>query len=119
MDKNDKEIVAVKVQVFGREYPVACPAGEEPALFQSAKFVDNEMHKVRQNGKVVGTDRIAVMVSLNLAHELLLSQTRGTGNTATSAAVNTAADEESRKRLHNMHERIDNALQQYEAYLPE
>ncbi|MEZ5535666.1 MAG: cell division protein ZapA [Thiolinea sp.] len=116
MSSNDNTIVPVTVQIFGREYPVACPAGEEHALLQSAKFVDHEMRKVRQNGKVVGTDRIAVMVSLNLAHELMLSRTGARNNTDNAVSSD---DEGSQERIGKMHERIDSALQQYQLYLPE
>ena len=34
------------------------------------------MRKIRKSGKVVNADRIGVMVALNLAHELLSSQTQ-------------------------------------------
>jgi cell division protein ZapA len=64
-------IVPVSVKIFGKEYPVACPEGQEQALILSAKRVDQAMRQVRESGKVLGTDRIAVMVALNLAHELL------------------------------------------------
>lgn len=67
-------IVPVVVQIFGKEYTVACPEGQEQALILSAKRVDQEMRHVRETGKVFGTDRIAVMVALNLAHELLNQQ---------------------------------------------
>lgn len=118
MSKNDKKTVAVKVQIFGREYPVACPQGEEHALLQSAKYVDSEMHKVRQNGKVVGTDRIAVMVSLNIAHELLLSHRDGKISKVAAASADPDT-EVSQQRLEAMHERLDNALQQYQQYVSE
>lgn len=67
-------IVPVSVKIFGKEYTVACPEGQEQALILSAKRVDQEMRQVRESGKVLGTDRIAVMVALNLAHELLNQQ---------------------------------------------
>ena len=67
-------IVAVSVKIFGKEYTVACPEGQEQALILSSKRVDQEMRHVRESGKVLGTDRIAVMVALNLAHELLNQQ---------------------------------------------
>lgn len=67
-------IVPVSVKIFDKEYTVACPEGQEQALILSAKRVDQEMRHIRENGKVLGTDRIAVMVALNLAHELLGQQ---------------------------------------------
>lgn len=70
----ENTIVPVAVKIFGKEYTVACPEGQEQALILSAKRVDQEMRHVRETGKVLGTDRIAVMVALNLAHELLNQQ---------------------------------------------
>lgn len=68
--------VALSVRILGRDYTVACPRGEEQALLDSANRVDEEMRRVHASGNVLGADRIAVMVSLNLAHELLLLQQR-------------------------------------------
>lgn len=118
MNAGNKPVVAMKVSIYGREYPVACPAGEENALIHSAKFVDSEMRKVRESGKVVGSDRIAVMVSLNLAHELLIL--RHHHQQAAANAGNTESPEPDerahRQRIDAMNNRIDNALEQYRAY---
>jgi cell division protein ZapA len=67
----DKTIKAVTVHILDKDYMVACPEGEQDALVASSRRVDREMRKVRDSGKVLGTDRIAVMVALNLAHELM------------------------------------------------
>jgi len=61
----------VTVRILDKDYMVACPEGEQQALIASSRRVDREMRKVRDSGKVLGTDRIAVMVALNLAHELM------------------------------------------------
>lgn len=64
---------ALTVRILGRDYLVGCPEGEEDALLRSAKQVDEKMNSIRKTGKVVGTDRIAVMAALNIAHEMLNS----------------------------------------------
>ena len=68
-----KKSKALSVRILGKDYLVGCPEGEEDALLQSAKHVDAKMNEIRKAGKVVGTDRIAVMAALNLAHEMLSS----------------------------------------------
>ena len=68
-----KKPKALSVRILGKDYLVGCPEGEEAALLQSAKHVDGKMNEIRKVGKVVGTDRIAVMAALNLAHEMLSS----------------------------------------------
>ena len=70
---NDKT-QAVTVKIMGKEYKVACPKGEQQALIASAKEVDTRMRNIRKSGKVLNTDRIGVLVALNLAHELLSTQ---------------------------------------------
>lgn len=70
----DKRI-AVTVRIMGREYSVECPPDEHEALVTSAEFLNERMVAIRRRGKALGTERIAVMVALNLARELL--QLRG------------------------------------------
>jgi len=119
MDTENKEVIPMKVSIFGREYPVACPAGEENALLHSAKFVDNEMQKVRNSGKVVGSDRIAVMVSLNIAHELLISRYNQDAAANGEPMMATEADTHSLKRIDDMNQKIDATLQKFQSYLTE
>ena len=61
----------VSVRILEKEYVIACPYEERSALLDSAEFLNARMREVRDSGKVVGLDRIAVMVALNLANELL------------------------------------------------
>lgn len=61
----------IKVQILGKEYPIACPEEEQHDLLISARFLDEKMRQIRNTGRVIGTERIAVMAALNIAHELL------------------------------------------------
>ena len=61
----------LSVNILDKEYRVACQPGEEEALLASAMELDERMRAIRQSGKIIGTERIAVMVALNMAHELL------------------------------------------------
>ncbi len=61
----------VVVTILGKEYQVACPEEEKPALIASAQLLHDSMEKIRNTGKVVGLDRIAVMAAPNIAHELI------------------------------------------------
>jgi cell division protein ZapA len=64
----------VTIRILEKEYHVACPAGEKAALIASAELLNGKMHEIRESGKVVGLDRVAVMAALNLAAELLRAQ---------------------------------------------
>ena len=59
------------ITILGRTYKVACEEGERDALLRSAGYLDAKMGEIRSAGKVSGTERIAVMAALNIAHELL------------------------------------------------
>lgn len=69
------ELARVTVHILDKEYQVACPDDEREALLQSAELLNRKMREIRESGKVVGLDRVAVMAALNLSHEILLSQT--------------------------------------------
>ena len=66
-----QEQARVSVRIMEKEYVIACPYEERTALLDTAEFLNNRMREIRDSGKVVGLDRIAVMVALNLANELL------------------------------------------------
>ena len=64
------EPARVSVRILEKEYFVACAYEERSALLDSAEQLNARMREIRDSGKVVGLDRIAVMVALNLTHEL-------------------------------------------------
>ena len=67
---------AVTINVLGREFRVAAPEGEERHLLASVDLVNRKMKEIRDTGKVVGNERIAIMAALNLAHEQLQAPTK-------------------------------------------
>ncbi len=89
----------VSVRILEKEYHVACPAEERAALLDSAEYLNRKMREIRDSGKVVGLDRIAVMAALNITNDLLLSRGRDEG-TETDLAL----------RLKTLCERVESAL---------
>ncbi|MBU25082.1 MAG: cell division protein ZapA [Gammaproteobacteria bacterium] len=71
------EIATVRVQILGRDYPVACPAGQEHELEAAADFVDNRMREIQEKTGNSALERLAVMAALNIAHEYLTGETKG------------------------------------------
>lgn len=61
----------VKVQILGKEYPVSCAQEEQHELLLAARYLDEKTREIRDGGRIIGTERIAVMAALNIAHELL------------------------------------------------
>jgi cell division protein ZapA len=66
----------VSVRILDKEYQVACPASERTDLLDSAEILNAKMREIRDSGRVVGLDRIAVMAALNMANDLLHAQAR-------------------------------------------
>ena len=96
----DDRITRVSVRVLDREYQVACPAEERSDLLDSAEYLDAKMREVRDTGKVVGLDRIAVISALNIANELIKMR-HGGGS----------LDGDLGARLRGMRERVETALE--------
>ena len=69
------ETIPVTVKIMDKEFQIACPPEEREALEASAKLLNSHMLKVKESGKVFGSDRIAIMAALNLTHELLQHKT--------------------------------------------
>ena len=69
-----KETKSLDVSIMGREFKVTCTEEERPELLRAVAYLDQKMREIRDSGKVVGAERIAVMAALNIAHELLTSK---------------------------------------------
>jgi len=66
-----ESLARVSVRILEKEYQIACPVAERSDLLDSAAFLNGRMREIRDSGKVVGLDRIAVIAALNMANELL------------------------------------------------
>jgi len=87
------------ISIMNKEFQVACPEGEEEALQRAARYLSEQMQEIRQSGKVVGMDRIAIMTALNMSHELLSGQSK----------VQTSQDY-AKLRIRALNERLENAI---------
>ena len=66
----------VSVRILDKEYQVACPASERTNLLDSAEILNAKMREIRDSGRIVGLDRIAVMAALNMANDLIHANAR-------------------------------------------
>jgi len=92
---------AVTINLLGREFRVGCPEGEERQLMASVDYLNKKLKEVRDTGKVVGNERIAIMAALNIAHESLSNTGKG------SAGYDSASV---KRRIASMQETLDAAL---------
>lgn len=61
----------VTVNILDKDYLISCSESEREQLHTAVSYLNHKMLEVKNAGKVVGTERIAVMAALNIAHELL------------------------------------------------
>ena len=93
------EVQSVTVTILGKEYQISCPPAEEEALRKSARYLDDQMSRIRNRGSTLGFEKIAVMAALNISHDLL-KKSQGDPET----------DQVSARELKQLEEKIDLAL---------
>ena len=99
--------VTLDISILGREFKVACKETERAELSEAVALLDRRMREIRDAGKVTGTDRIAVMAALNIAHDLLRER-RAASPVAHGAKTDAAIDGDSaRRRIRSMQTAID------------
>ena len=89
----------INVTIMGREFRVACPDDEREELLQSVSYLDKRMREIRDSGKVIGSERVAIMAALNITHELLTTRIRGGFDMG-----------EFKRRIDRMQESLDTAM---------
>ena len=93
-----EEVIPVTVNILEKEYRIACSPNHKESLEDSAALLNDKMHEIRSSGKVIGSDRIAVMAALNLAHDLLQQQQQ------------TSDDSQLKQHIRQLREKIDGAV---------
>ncbi len=61
---------AVTIEILGKEYAIKCQDAELAALRQSAQELGARMQQVLRGAKTHSLERTAVVIALNLTHEL-------------------------------------------------
>ncbi len=90
----------VSVRILEKDYHITCPIEERSDLLDSAEYLNTKMREIRDSGKVVGLDRIAVIAALNMANELLRLHKR-----------DSHLESDVGGRLRNLRERVESALE--------
>ena len=91
----------LSLNILDREYRINCPVGAEDKLRDAARMLNEKMSEIKNagaaSGKVLGTDRIAVIAALNIAHQLREQE---------------GQQQDLSKDLARMHQLLDDALAQ-------
>ena len=99
------KVRTVSVSILDKDYQVACPEEQEAELIVSASYLDKQMRSIRENGKVIGLERIAVMAALNISHELLQASEQ-----AEAAGAANPDEEVEPSAVNSLTRKIDEAL---------
>ena len=93
------ESKSLQITIMGRDFRVACAEHEQAGLLQAVDSLNKKMLEIRDSGKVIGLERIAIMAALNIAHEFLSVKVGGGFDMA-----------ELKRRMNNMETVIDQAM---------
>jgi cell division protein ZapA len=107
--------VTLDVSLLGRDYRIACAESERAELDEAIALLDRRMREIRESGKVGGSERIAVMAALNLAHDLLRARKSGGAPSPADADVEATSsfaidDAGARRRISAMRASIEEVL---------
>ncbi len=65
------ETKPTSVTILDKEYLIACSDEERDLLNDAANLLNEKMQEVKNSGKIIGGERIAVLAALNISHEML------------------------------------------------
>ena len=87
---------------MGRDFAVACLEEEQENLLAAARYLDKNMKDIQKTGKIIGTERCAIMAALNITNDLLKLK-------------NSTLDQNRvESKLNSLQERIDEVLREAE-----
>lgn len=66
--------ISLDVAIMGREFRISCPEEEREGLLAAVSYLDRKMREIRDTGKVIGLERIAIMAALNITHDYLAAR---------------------------------------------
>ena len=93
------DTVSITVTLQGREFRLACRPEERDDLLHCARYVDQKMAAIRESGKVMGLDNVAVLAALQIAQEHMSAR-----------AADGLSVGELRRRLRDMNQIADEML---------
>lgn len=93
------ETKPASVTILDKEYLITCSEEERELLNDAASLLNERMQEAKTSGKIIGSERIAVLAALNIAHELLAYKKENEGYTSNVDGV-----------VRRLQDKIDDAL---------
>jgi cell division protein ZapA len=61
----------VSVTILDRKYQFSCSAEQRKDLIEAARILDERMMEIRESGRLMSLERIALQAALNLSDEVI------------------------------------------------
>lgn len=91
----------VALTIQGKDYQVACEPQQVEDLKKAAAFLQTQLEQINRRGKVIGTERAAVLAAINISYEMLQVQAQQKKQQAYE------------KRLGKLQSEVENIVDQY------
>lgn len=103
---NNHNMISTTIEILGKPYPIRCPEEELPGLQQAADLLNQKMNEVKESGKAINLERIAIITALNVTYQLLQTDKQQT------SVVDKIND-----RIAALYKKIENVIQSDETEL--
>ena len=98
-----KASVQVTVNILEKEFRIACAPEERDDLMRAAHYLSDQMLEIRETGRLIGLDRVAIMAALNITNELLQQKAKGGAN-------GSGENPQIGSRLRQLQQKVESAL---------
>lgn len=71
MKKTNK---GLSVRILEKDYQIACSDEECDDLAKAARYLEIKLKEISDKGKIIGSERAAIMAALNISYEMVKSQ---------------------------------------------
>lgn len=72
----NQEAKSLTVTLLDKDFRIQCAPGDEQELLASAEYLNQKMLEIRNSGKLIGLDKIALMAAMNISHELVQAKSQ-------------------------------------------
>lgn len=72
----NQEAKSLTVTLLDKEFRIQCAPGDEHELLESAEYLNQKLLEIRNSGKLIGLDKIALMAAMNISHELVQAKSQ-------------------------------------------
>ncbi len=69
-----KTSTGLSVRILEKDYQIACADDERDDLVKAARYLEARLKEIAGQGKIIGSERAAIMAALNISYEMVKSQ---------------------------------------------